>query len=57
MERCPTCGHEVKSIFDHIDIDCEHDMSPLEISRLLHPEEIKRLEDILTPETLSPTGE
>lgn len=23
-ERCPTCGALVETIFDHIDIDCEH---------------------------------
>jgi hypothetical protein len=24
-ERCPTCAMPVHDIFDHIDIDCEHD--------------------------------
>lgn len=23
--QCPTCGELVDSIFDHVDIDCEHD--------------------------------
>jgi hypothetical protein len=25
LERCPTCGALVETIFDHIDTDCEHD--------------------------------
>jgi hypothetical protein len=33
--RCPTCGHPVASIFEHIDIDCEHDMTPEQIADLL----------------------
>ena len=33
--RCPTCGHTVGSIFDHVHIDCEHDMSEEEIAELL----------------------
>lgn len=24
-ERCPTCGAAVYSIFDHVDVECEHD--------------------------------
>ena len=23
--QCPTCGEQVESIFDHVDIDCHHD--------------------------------
>lgn len=32
--RCPECGHVVESYFDHIDIDCEHDMTEQEIADL-----------------------
>lgn len=32
--RCPQCGHVVESFFDHVDIDCEHDMTPEEIAAL-----------------------
>lgn len=35
-QRCPTCGHPVASIFDHIHIDCAHDMTAGQIARLLH---------------------
>lgn len=34
-DRCPTCGHKVQSIFDHLDIECEHDMTEAEIKHLL----------------------
>jgi hypothetical protein len=33
-ERCYTCGHKVYSVFDHVDIDCEHDMTEEEIRKL-----------------------
>jgi hypothetical protein len=33
-DRCPHCGHPVESFFDHIDIDCEHDMTPEQIAAL-----------------------
>lgn len=23
MKRCPTCGREVPTIFEHVDVDCE----------------------------------
>lgn len=38
QEQCPTCGHRVKSVFDHIAIDCEHDMTSDEIKELLAAE-------------------
>jgi hypothetical protein len=38
--RCPTCGHPVPSIFHHIGIDCEHDMTAEQIAqRLLDAED------------------
>jgi hypothetical protein len=36
--RCPVCGHKVKGYFDHIAIDCAHDMSEKEIEALLAEE-------------------
>jgi len=33
--RCPECGHVVQSYFDHVDIDCEHDMTEEEITALM----------------------
>ncbi len=35
MTRCPTCGHPVKSIFDHVAITCRIDMTPEQIAKLL----------------------
>lgn len=35
MDRCPTCGHPVESIFDHLGIECEHDMTEAEIAKLI----------------------
>ena len=35
MTRCPTCGHKVESIFDHVHIECEADMTDAEIARLI----------------------
>lgn len=32
---CPTCGHPVQSIFDHLDIECEHDMTEDQIGALV----------------------
>jgi hypothetical protein len=32
--RCPHCGHKVDHFFDHVDIACEHDMTPEEIAVL-----------------------
>lgn len=23
MERCPTCGRTVPTVFEHVDVDCE----------------------------------
>lgn len=33
--QCPVCGHFVDGYFDHIAIDCEHDMTGAEIAALL----------------------
>lgn len=33
--RCQECGHIVQSAFDHIAIDCEHDMTDEEIAALM----------------------
>jgi hypothetical protein len=33
--RCPHCGHQVRDFFDHIGIECEHDMTEQEIERLI----------------------
>lgn len=33
--QCPECGHFVDSYFDHVHIDCEHDMTEEEIAELL----------------------
>lgn len=33
--RCPTCGHRVASIFEHIDIECNVDMKADKIAKLL----------------------
>lgn len=38
-EQCPTCGHLVDSIFDHIAISCEHDMTPAQVAALLEDSE------------------
>ena len=37
--QCPECGHKVDDFFDHIAIDCSHDMSEEEISVLLRQQE------------------
>ncbi len=34
-QQCPMCGWYVESIFDHIDIDCDHEMSEAEVQELL----------------------
>lgn len=34
--RCPECGHVVAEFFDHVAIDCEHDMTDDEIQQLLN---------------------
>lgn len=44
--QCPKCGHFVVSYFDHIDIDCEHDMEPEEIDALMKEAEGRRLKEI-----------
>lgn len=33
--RCPTCGHRVQMVFDHIGIECEHDMTEEQIALLI----------------------
>lgn len=33
--RCPRCGHRVPDFFYHVAIDCEHDMTEVEIEQLL----------------------
>lgn len=48
--RCPECGHIVKSYFDHIDIDCEHDMTPEEIAELMKKATLASRQSVL-PET------
>lgn len=40
--QCPECGHFVNSYFDHIHIDCEHDMTEEEIAELLREAEEKK---------------
>ena len=37
--HCPTCGHIVTSIFDHVDIDCNADMTIEEINKLVDEDE------------------
>lgn len=38
--RCPRCGHRVHAYFDHIAIDCAHDMTPKQIAELLAAVEV-----------------
>jgi hypothetical protein len=51
MKQCPTCGHFVKTIFDHLTIDCESDMTVEEIAILLLESESDKN---LTPSPLEP---
>ena len=37
--RSPQCGHVVQGYFDHVAIDCEHDMTDEEIAALLAAQE------------------
>jgi hypothetical protein len=46
MTRCPNCGHKVESFFDHVHIDCEHDMTEQEIARLIQDAEIAALAEV-----------
>ncbi len=39
MTRCPTCGHPVHTVFEHIAIDCNSDMTAAQIAKLLAWEE------------------
>lgn len=34
--RCPTRGHVVPSVFHHLGIDCEHDMTDEQIAKLVY---------------------
>lgn len=45
MTRCPTCGHPVESIFDHIAIDCEHDMTEEEATKLMKESDQQHAEE------------
>lgn len=38
--RCPECGHQVREFFDHIAIECEHDMTETKIAELLRQEKL-----------------
>lgn len=41
-KQCPTCGWPVQSIFDHVHIECDHDMTQKEIKELLDDAERRK---------------
>ena len=50
---CPQCGHPVEGFFDHIDIDCSHDMSQREIDDLLAARRTEMYSHLITLSWLS----
>lgn len=52
MTQCPTCGHFVQSIFDHVHIECEHDMTEDEINALLQAAEAEETDTVSDTVTL-----
>lgn len=41
MERCPTCGRPVPTIFEHVDVDCENWPDDWTMTDLKIPEQEK----------------